>query len=114
MTDRECQRVRSRMAVPIMRDLERMTESHVKGLVENWNEKIIPPAQREARTVPHDSRQRTDPVQKNTVRAAVVLVVLEDALADLRVARLHPPVKPLNGCGTRRIGVPPIEAEVFG
>ncbi len=91
-----------------------LAESHVKGLVESINEKIMPPAQREAKQVPEGSRQRTDTIQKNAGRAAVVLVVIEDALADFRVARLHPPVKPLNGCGTRRIGVPPIEAEVFG
>ena len=63
-------------------------------------EKFMLPAQWEAKQVPEGSRQRTDTVQKNTGRAAVILVVIQDALTDFRIARLHPPVEPFNRCCT--------------
>ncbi len=53
-------------------------------------------------------------VQQNAGRTAVVLVVVEDALADFGFALSAPAVKPLDGRRTRGMGVAPSEAEIFG
>jgi hypothetical protein len=59
-------------------------------------------------------RKATDGIEQHDGRAAVVLVVVEDALPHLRVSRLAPSVIPFDRRRAGWVGVAPVEAQVLG
>jgi hypothetical protein len=60
------------------------------------------------------SRPEAAAVQKHASRAAIVLVVVENALADLGVSFPTPPIEPLNGSSAGGMLVSPREPEILG
>lgn len=53
--------------------------------------------------------QRPQSVEQDTRRPTIILVVVEDALLDRGIPRLHPAVKPFDRGRTRRVNVTPME-----
>ena len=53
-------------------------------------------------------------IENDPCRHAIVFVVVKDALLDGWIAGLNPAVKPLDRSRTRRVRIPPAEAEEFG
>ena len=60
------------------------------------------------------SRKATNAVKQDARRTTIVLVIVENTLAEFGGAPTAPPVKPLNGCCARRMGVTPSKAKIVG
>src|SRR5579872_4236910 len=58
--------------------------------------------------------QDPNPIQQDHRRSIIILVVIENALLDCRVASCAPAVKPFDGRGAGRVRVPPLEPEELG
>ena len=59
-------------------------------------------------------RQASYAIQQNARRTAIVLIIVENTLADFLGALTAPPVKPLDGCCAGRVRIAPGEAEILG
>src|ERR1700733_4390819 len=58
--------------------------------------------------------QSTNTVKEHSRCAAIVLVVIENALPNVGIAAHNPAMKPLDRCRTRRVRVPPLEPQILG
>ena len=59
------------------------------------------------------STKVSNPVQQHARRAAVVFVVVENALPDGRIGGLDPAVKPFDRCRTGRVRIAPCKTEIL-
>src|ERR1700728_2654143 len=58
--------------------------------------------------------QRTNPVKEHARRAAIVLVVVEDAMPNVGIAARDPAIKPLDRRRPGRVRVAPLKPQILG